>query len=82
VPDRAAREALWRDAGLVRDPEGLHRLAGAEHPLVRMIAACALLREETRGGHCRADFPQRDPALDGRHAVVGAVREPTLEHWS
>jgi L-aspartate oxidase len=80
-PDRATREALWRDAGLVRDPEGLGRLAAVEHPLVRMIAACALLRTETRGGHCRADFPQRDPALDLHHAVVGARRSPRFERW-
>src|SRR4051794_18614091 len=71
VPDRATREALWRDAGLVRTPAGLERLSDNEHPLVRQIAACALLRTETRGGHCREDFPARDPALDGRHAVVG-----------
>lgn len=82
VPDRAAREALWRDAGLVREPAGLRRLLDAEHPLVRMVAACALLREETRGGHCRADFPTRDTALDGCHAVVGAGREPAFERWS
>jgi L-aspartate oxidase len=82
VPDRAAREALWRDAGLVRDPEGLRRLEQAEHPLVRLIAACALLREETRGGHCRADFLERDPALDLHHAVVGAALEPAFEIWT
>jgi L-aspartate oxidase len=82
VPDRAAREALWRDAGLVRTPEGLERLASAEHPLVRMVAACGLLRAETRGGHCRADFPERDPSLDLHHAVVGARRSPAFERWS
>ncbi|MFL5846763.1 MAG: L-aspartate oxidase [Solirubrobacteraceae bacterium] len=82
VPDRAAREALWRDAGLVREPAGLSRLLDADHPLIRLIAACALLREETRGGHCRADFPERDPALDLHHAVVGAGLEPAFEIWS
>jgi L-aspartate oxidase len=81
VPDRATREALWRDAGLVRSPEGLERLAAHEHPLVRDIAACALLRTETRGGHCRADFPERDPALDGRHAVIGGDAMPDFEYW-
>jgi L-aspartate oxidase len=80
-PDRAAREALWRDAGLVREPEGLHRLAGSAHPLVRLIAACALLREETRGGHCRADFPALDPALDLHHAVVDGGQEPHFQIW-
>ena len=80
-PDREAREALWRDAGLVRSPEGLERLTTAEHPLVRLVAVCALLREETRGGHCRADFPDRDPALDLHHAVVDARRFPAFERW-
>src|SRR4051794_18679926 len=79
VPDRATREALWRDAGLVRTPAGLERLSDNEHPLVRQIAACALLRTETRGGHCREDFPARDPALDGRHAVVGPNGVPAFE---
>jgi L-aspartate oxidase len=81
VPDRATREAVWRDAGLVREPEALERLAAHEHPLVRLVAACALLRAETRGGHCRADFPERDPALDGRHAVVEPGAAPVFERW-
>jgi L-aspartate oxidase len=82
VPGRAAREALWRDAGLVRTPEGLERLTGAEHPLVRLVAACALLRTETRGGHCRADHPELDPRLDLHHVVVGARRSPAFERWA
>jgi L-aspartate oxidase len=81
VPDRATREWLWRDAGLVRTPEGLVRLLTADHPLVRLIAECALLRTETRGGHCRADHPERDPALDLHHAVVGMRRYPHFEVW-
>lgn len=81
VPDRATREALWRDAGIVRTPEGLGRLLDSPHPLVGLIAACALLRTETRGGHCRADHPERDPALDAHHAVVGADRVPAFETW-
>jgi L-aspartate oxidase len=82
VPDRAAREALWRDAGLVRDRAGLERLLDADHPLVPLIARCALLREETRGAHARADFPAMDPGLDHRHAVVGPGRTPAFEAWT
>jgi L-aspartate oxidase len=70
--ERATREALSRGAGIVRTAAGLRPLLDSEHPLVRAIAGCALAREETRGAHARADFPERDPALDWRHAVVRA----------
>ena len=81
IPDRETREALWRDAGLVRNAEGLERLTGSTHPLVRLVAACALARTESRGAHCRADFPQRDNGLDLRHAVVGSGGEIAWEQW-
>jgi L-aspartate oxidase len=67
---QATREALWRDAGPLRDAAGLERLAADTHPLARAIAHSALRREETRGCHQRADFPQTDAALDGRHWTV------------
>src|SRR3954453_4433082 len=63
APSRASREALWRDAGLVRTREGLERLRDDAHPLVRLVAAHGLLRAETRGAHIRADFPETDAAL-------------------
>ncbi len=68
--ERATREALWRDAGIVRSADGLRRLLDSEHLLVRAIARCALAREESRGAHTRSDYPERDPALDLSHAVV------------
>jgi L-aspartate oxidase len=68
------REAMSRDAGVVRDADGLRRLLGriealeAAHgqaaPLIaaRLVAACALAREESRGGHFRSDFTDaKDP---------------------
>lgn len=80
-PARATQEALWRDAGLARTRAGLERLLGDPHPLARLIALCALQREESRGAHQRADFPAVDPALDHRHAVVGPDERPRLAHW-
>jgi L-aspartate oxidase len=79
--DRATREALWRDAGIVRSREGLERLLENRHTLVRLIARCALARAESRGAHQRSDHPDRDPALDQRHAVVGASEQPEWETW-
>ncbi|MFI4990066.1 MAG: L-aspartate oxidase [Solirubrobacterales bacterium] len=67
------RAALWRDAGIVRDPGGLSRLLASPHPLVRAIAQCALTRTESRGAHQRIDHPQPDPALERRHVVVRGV---------
>ncbi|MFN4176632.1 L-aspartate oxidase [Phenylobacterium sp.] len=68
---QALREAMSRDAGVIRDAAGLTRLLdlidaleaahGRSAPLVaaRLVAACALARRESRGGHFRADFPGR-----------------------
>ncbi|MBV9804614.1 MAG: FAD-dependent oxidoreductase [Solirubrobacterales bacterium] len=76
-----SRRALWRHAGLERDGPGLERLAQDEHPLVRLIAAGALARTESRGAHRRTDFPQRDPELDGAHFTIAAGRTPVLKTW-
>jgi L-aspartate oxidase len=77
------RAALWRDAGIVRDADGLRRLARDSHPLARLIARSALARQESRGCHLRSDFRERDPGLDGRHVTVAAGSdEPALERWS
>jgi L-aspartate oxidase len=76
------RAALWRDAGIVRDREGLTRLLADPHPLARLIARCALARTESRGAHVRADHPQRDPRLDLRHiVVVGSDEELSEQTW-
>jgi len=79
-PSQDTRAALWRDAGLVRDREGLERLLQDEHPLARVVAGCALLREETRGAHVRSDFPQTSPELDRMHVVVRDDK-PSFERW-
>jgi L-aspartate oxidase len=82
VLSAASRRALWRYAGLERDGDGLCTLAGDEHPLVRLIATAALAREESRGAHLRLDFPQRDPAMEGRHVTLDHSHHPALEDWS
>ncbi|MCW2997515.1 MAG: FAD-dependent oxidoreductase [Solirubrobacterales bacterium] len=81
-PSRETQKALWAHAGIERTKEGLTTLLGDPHPLARLVARCALLREETRGSHRRSDFPQSDPALDGRHAVVRGEQDPVPEPWS
>ncbi|BDC51193.1 L-aspartate oxidase [Bryobacterales bacterium F-183] len=46
------------------------------HTVTQLIAACALAREESRGGHYRTDFPQKDPRFE-KHSTItrrGTVR--------
>jgi L-aspartate oxidase len=77
----ATRTALWRYAGLQRDADGLRQLSADPHPLARLIASCALAREESRGAHRRRDFPRLDPAYDGLHVTVADAGPPALERW-
>ena len=81
-PPAATRAALWRHAGLRRSAEGLRELARDPYPLARLIAASCLAREESRGAHQRLDFPDTDPALEGRHAVIDSTGVVGLEEWS
>ncbi|MGD0453662.1 MAG: FAD-dependent oxidoreductase [Solirubrobacteraceae bacterium] len=79
--ERSTRAALWRDAGVVRTPEGLERLLRDPHPLARLIARCALARTESRGAHLRADHPERDPAFDLRHVLVTGEDALSWQTW-
>ncbi len=82
-PSRETREAMWRHAGLERSAEDLAPLLEDPHPLARLVAACALSREESRGAHARSDFPGTDSSLDGLHTVVDAAAAvPRTESWS
>jgi L-aspartate oxidase len=78
---QATRTALWRNAGLQRTRAGLERLLEDPYPLARLIGACALAREESRGAHFRDDYRQTDPALDAMHTIVEASGAVRFEHW-
>jgi L-aspartate oxidase len=81
VPEQSTRDALWRLAGIERDPRELEQLLRDPFPLARVIATCALAREESRGAHQRRDRPRQDPALDRMHAVVHGSDPPLFEPW-
>jgi L-aspartate oxidase len=82
APSRETRAAMWRHAGLERSAEGLRPLLEDAHPLARLVAACALSREETRGAHARSDFPRPDAGLDGLHTLVDpACAAPYTVAW-
>jgi L-aspartate oxidase len=77
-PSDETRDAVWRYAGPMRNPDDLARLISNPYPLARAIGASALRRRESRGGHLRRDCPQMDPTLDGIHVIVhpdGSVSE-------
>ena len=76
------REALWRDAGIVRCAEGLTRLLDDPHPLARLLARGALARTESRGAHQRLDHPERDPTLDQHHFVLTGDRDGAWQTWA
>ena len=75
----ALRETMTADVGVERDAAGLTRALariasleaeGADDPgfvnmtaSATLIAAGALMRDETRGGHVRLDHPRTDPGL-------------------
>ncbi|HEY1356418.1 MAG TPA: FAD-dependent oxidoreductase [Solirubrobacterales bacterium] len=80
-PAEATRDAVWRLAGPMRRLAGLQELLGDPYPLAVAIATAALEREESRGGHLRADFPNLDPGLDGVHIVVGPDGATRRERW-
>jgi L-aspartate oxidase len=81
VASAATRAALWRDAGIERSHDGLRRLSSDPHPLARLIALCALERNESRGAHRRVEHPALDPALDRRHVVVPDDERACWERW-
>jgi L-aspartate oxidase len=80
-PTVATREAVWELAGPLRSTEGLELLLSDPYPLARLIARFALERTESRGSHRRLEFPELDPALDGRH-IVCSGDELRWQSWA
>jgi L-aspartate oxidase len=77
LTEASAKLLRWQDAtrtALAGNPgdEGLRRVASLVTVGV-LIALAALRREESRGGHYRADFPKRDDIHWKRH-IADALR--------
>jgi L-aspartate oxidase len=81
MPSPQTRAALWANAGLVRDRAGLESLLTDEHPLARLVATCALAREESRGAHRRGDFPATQQDLDGHHSSLSPDGTSAMVAW-
>lgn len=85
------RQAMTRDAGVVRSADGLQRLIdlidgleathGRAASLVtaRLVATCALERTESRGGHFRSDAAEPDTLP--RRTLVRWTDLPPVNIW-
>jgi aspartate oxidase len=81
VASTELREQVWREAGVIRDPDGLADLATSPDPVAALVARFALARHESRGVHYRIDAPSADPAFEG-HFVLKPGKDLVLEHWA
>jgi L-aspartate oxidase len=86
------RGAMSRDAGVIRDRAGLSRLlgeigalkdrSGPCPPLVAagLVAAAALGRKESRGGHFRSDFPVMASPARRTFTTLAEAEAPRAPH--
>lgn len=93
------RQTMTTHVGVVRDAQGLQtalaRIAALESQAkgnqsvlnmtatATLIAAAALLRQESRGAHCRSDFPATEPTQTHRSRLTlceaMTLRQPLSE---
>ncbi len=81
---KRVKRVMWERVGILRDKDSLNRaLQEFEQieqsnlgtssrnfvTLAKLVAAAALWREESRGGHFRNDFPERDDANFDKHSI-------------
>jgi len=80
------RRILETYVGVQRDREGLTMAVEALTPMAQaddlalvalFIAKAALARTESRGGHCRTDFPERAAVAERRLQRLGDLIQPT-----
>jgi L-aspartate oxidase len=88
----AVREVMSRSVGVLRDGAGLSSAVEALQPLASgdsaaadaalvglMIATAALVRTESRGSHCRTDFPRQLP--EARRLSLRASVDEVVCRW-
>ena len=81
---KRVKRVMWERVGILRDEDSLRRalkeFAQIEQSnlgtssrnfvtLAKLIAAAALWREESRGGHFRNDFPERNDVDFDKHSI-------------
>jgi L-aspartate oxidase len=81
---KRVKRVMWERVGILRDAESLQKalkefdqieksnLGTSSRnfvTLAKLVATSALWREESRGGHFRNDFPERDDANFDKHSI-------------